>query len=47
MELNDKDKNIAKERIDMINIHMHNIKKQARAEKIGKVRQELKQKGKR
>ena len=44
MELNEEDKNIAKERINMINIHIYNINKQARAEKIGKVTQGLKQK---
>ena len=41
MQLNEKDENITKERIDTINIHIYNINKQARAEKIGKVTQEL------
>ena len=46
MELYKKDKNIAKESIDMINI-IYNTKKQARLEKIGKVTHKLKQNKKR
>ena len=40
MELYEKDKNIAKERIDMINI-IYKSNKQARSEKICKVTHEL------